>query len=326
MAPVAPPRGGKPHDLAVQALSPRAYRPAREHDGRLETSHRVLYEPAHGLVSQARPLGGDEGVVDAAHREGLEHPRVLLARALRRVHHVVPALERGEGGAAREGLGLHEVALPVVVDALVGVGDALRAAERLHEEGVVRPARPGHLNKADALLLEVGAPVEGRPDRGVVQQQLNAVAHGKRLAARADAPAVRAAHADGLRARGRAGEDAPVGPLRHVHAPRPATTLRTGEKRLDAVWLERVVRLDDGDPGAARHVQASVAGRPVALVGLVHDDVARVGGGVGAHDLGRAVGRPVVDAHDLKLPVGLRLDAREALVERGLRVVDGYDD
>ena len=90
--------------------------------------------------------------------------------------------------------------------------------------------------------------------------------------------------------------------------------------------VDPVVRLDDGNPLAAGHLQASVARGAIALVGLVDHNHARIACLELAQDRERAILRAIVQADDLKLAVRLGKNAFQALDEVLLHVAHGNDD
>ncbi len=216
--------------------------------------------------------------------------------------------------------------LAVEVQRFVHVSDAApRAAKRLDQEGVVGPAGARRLHEADALPLKEAAAINACPDGGVVEQQLNAVADCERLRRRLHAVNV---GAGGPRLGRALAKEAPIRAAHDVDflAGFGRDGFRAGDHLLERRGVEVVVRLHDGDPSPLGRRDAAVHGGAVALVGLVHDDDARVAGGVGARDFGRVVRGTVVHANNLQVAEGLRLDALEALVERGGHVVHGDDD
>ena len=268
-------RLGQAHDLRKEL-------PSRRADGGV--SHDVGgVQPLHGAAQQvlqargihARGAYGNGCVVDSSQGKCRPDARVLLAKAVGGVHHVVPARERRERASARQALGIVEIVLAVEVVRLVHVGNAVRGAEGLNQEGVVGPASARNLQEADAALAQELSSVQGSPDGRVVEHELNALSHGKGLAGRAYAPLVRAGHAGLLPVRTL--KEAPVGALDHVCA---AHARGLGDHAGKRAGVKVVVRLHDAHPLAASHGNAAVTGGAVALVGLVHHNDALVAGGV----------------------------------------------
>ena len=87
---------------------------------------------------------------------------------------------------------------------------------------------------------------------------------------------------------------------------------------------DHVVGVGEREEVAADVPLTLVAGRAQAAVGGVHDADPGMPGGVGVGERAGAVGRAVVDDHDLQVLVRRREDAVEAFGEVGGHVVDGH--
>ena len=233
-------------------------------------------------------VDGAEAVIDPSLAVGAQDALIGDAEALDDGEHVLPAVEGAHDSLDR--LVVERRALEVgavVVVGLVEIDDGLGLAHGLDEEGVVGPAGARVLGEADALLVEEAPAVDRRPDGGVLRDELGLLAHRDRTRGGLDL----ALHSGGER-RLAVGvvPVADIGPggLHDVEG------LGEGVREREHVGVHAgvnpIVGLDDGDPVALGHAQAHVAALAVAAVGLVDHDDARVGHGVGADDVGAAVG------------------------------------
>ena len=190
------------HRLAREVLNPGAHREPRHLKPTLleEEALAVRGNIAHGLdqlrVHHAKDLAGlgldhgvfppvvmdgAKGVVEGAHVVSRDDALVRDSQALDGVHHVNPAVKRAGHRLVRSVVerGARKVAAVVVVG-LVQVDDGLCLAERLHQEGVVRPAGTGERNEPDAVLAQEVRAVDGRPDGRVQLHEHGVLRNGER--------------------------------------------------------------------------------------------------------------------------------------------------
>ena len=314
-------RAGQSAQLGEHALASRRDLGIGEYQVRIHAFEHVRSCLAHFVVGEVHFFDdaaqvGESAAVVRAQDGGVGH-----VEALEHVHHVVPAFEGQQRAALRERLRFLGRFLAVAVVGVVQIDDAVGLAERLHEEGVVCPACTGNLLEADAALLKELTPIDGRPDGGMVAQQMSGVLDGEWLRGRVDAVLVAAVQLALLRRVGQ--PDAPIGRLDDVDG----LFELVGESQhvLVHARLQPIIGLHDGYISAVRLVKPTVAAGAVALVSLVDDAYAPILHCMLPHDLEGGVGRPVVEADDLQVAVGLPRNAVQALVEVPFGVVDGDD-
>ena len=160
-----------------------------------------------------------------------------------------------------------------MVERLVERHDCLGLAERLDEERIIGPTGAGVRNEADAAPVQELTTVDGTPDAGMLLHHDGQVGerHGAcRVGQAMRQPALLLVLSSG------------VVPVVHVD-PRAlddvdGTVHHRGAREHALVHdrVDPVVRLDDGNPLAAGHLQAAVARGTVAFVGLVHHGNARI--------------------------------------------------
>ena len=90
--------------------------------------------------------------------------------------------------------------------------------------------------------------------------------------------------------------------------------------------IDPVIRLDDGNPLAMGHLQATVARGAIALVGLVHHHNARIARLKFTKNAEGAVLGSIIQTDDLQLTMCLGADAIQALGQVLLHVAHGNDD
>ena len=111
--------------------------------------------------------------------------------------------------------------------------------------------------------------------------------------------------------------DAPPGDKRHFGMVR-----KTSQPDLECVWQETIVRIEEHDELAGDVLEAFVACRALALVGL-RDTTDRL---VRSGHFDGAVRRTIVNDDDLGTRIGLSQNAFDRLAEKSRLVVTGNDD
>ena len=94
----------------------------------------------------------------------------------------------------------------------------------------------------------------------------------------------------------------------------------------DKVGVEHVVAVHHHHQFAAHRFEARIACRRMAAVGLMDDTHAAVTLGPTVADGRSAVGAAIVHDDDFETGIVLQDDAFQALVQKGLAVVDRHDD
>ena len=200
-------------------------------------------------------------------------------QAVEHVFHVVPALNGHERALLGESACLFLGFLAVAVERTVEVADAVGLAERLDQERVVGPTGAGDGLEVDVSIQQVVPAVDGRPNGGVVLDDLHTVAK-REQAMLGHACAIAAVD---LQLLGRVGVDhAPVGGFHDVGF--GIELVGVVEHGGVHAGLDPVIGFDDGDPVSGGFVDTAVARGAIAFVGLVDDADAPVAFGELLHD------------------------------------------
>ena len=211
------------------------------------------------------------------------------------------------------------VGLAVEVIGLGHPNDARSRNERLDEEGIIGPASPFRLDEPDALLLQEGTAVDGRPDGGMVAEDLRIFIERERMR--------RFGHATGdVRLANLLFEPvAPIEilPVRALHHIGGTVYVRVPVQVAVHIGVDEIIGFDDGDVLAGRMRKAVVEGMAVASVGLVEHLEARVHIRELLHGRKRIVLASVVHAEHFDIFERLHPNALEAGLEIGAGVVDG---
>ena len=255
-------------------------------------------------------------MADAQQAHGIRlpvHGGVVLAQ---------PALDLGVLGVHAEDLvrRVHRrgfVVLTIREHRVVDPDGALGECEDLEGERRVLKSRARRGQKTDPLALEEVAPIDGRPDRGLLVKDERRRRGVDGLAADLGTEhLVELAALLGLRPK-----EVEVA-LGHLSIRRAGRC----HELLERIGRHEVIGLEHAHVLATCRRKTAVHGVAVTGVGLVDHAKARVALHELANDLGTAVAGTVVDADDLDVLERLGSGGIEALPEIALHVVDGNEE